>query len=105
MAYPFDGYEIDDKITSIDKSTEAEAGIISCMSDLFYNNTDSDGTLVANIETLLTGQTDPAIILPVIEQLKQILCAYACKEAALAEVVGEISYSLAVEKGLIRSKC
>lgn len=94
------------ELQSIDALAEAEAGILSCMSDLLYQPDTTTATLdplpltlFFNIKALLDDTTVETI--KVADILKQILCGYACKEATIADLVNALACNLALENGLL----
>jgi len=112
MPYPFPNGVPEGTLTqlkSIDAVAEAEAGILSCMSALLYTPTSTTDpkpkspSLLANINALLTD--DSGNVLPltsdVASLIKQILCAYACKEVAIADIVNALACKLGITTGVI----
>jgi hypothetical protein len=89
-----------DSFESIDAIAEAKAGIIQCLSNLFYSAevdyVPAEGTILSNIE-LVT----PAELSDKVEFMKNTLCAYACEELSAAKLIEALACKLAVEKGLI----
>lgn len=83
---------------NINAIAEAEAGLLECMSDLFYNKTTPLNTLVNNIRLL--GDIDVEATL-----IKDLLCTYACKELSIADIINSLSCKVALENGLIKEKC
>jgi len=77
---------------------EAEAGLLECMSDLFYNNTTPLGTLADNIGSINDIDTEVTLI-------NDILCSYAKKELSIANILNALSCKVALETGLIVEEC
>ncbi|WP_244834188.1 hypothetical protein [Clostridium sp. BJN0001] len=82
----------------INAIAEAEAGLLECMSDLFYNNASPEGTLVENVKSIADIDTESSLI-------KDILCTYACKELTIADIFNSLSCKVALESALIKDDC
>ncbi|SEF41869.1 hypothetical protein SAMN05660865_00215 [Caloramator fervidus] len=93
---------------SIIKIQDAEAQILSCLSKLLYTNTSEDDptpkapSILFNIYKLLKPENQVIPMTAEIASLiKQLLCAYACKEASIADILKSISCKIAVDNGLV----
>lgn len=98
MAYPVDpNRTILSNQESINAIAEAEAGILQCMSDLFYA-LNPNGTLVYNIAGLNDIDQQATFT-------KDILCAFACKEFAIADILNSLACRLSLENGSMNEDC
>jgi hypothetical protein len=87
---------------SIDAIAEAEAGILQCMSNLFFGTgADFTGTLVSDIVTATNISIDEQSTL-----VKNLLCAFACKEFAIADIFNSLACRLSLEnRSMIGEEC
>lgn len=103
MAFPVTQATLTE-LESIDALAEAEAGLLQCMAKLLCpdSTTPTDGLLGA-IASL--DRNEPGIIEKRASLVKEVLCTYACKEFSIADVINSLACKLAVDKGLITTKC
>lgn len=103
MAYPVNLNGILTNEQSINAIAAAEASILQCMSDLFYD-VDNNGaliprTLVSNVIAVNDIDEDATLI-------KDILCAFACKEFAIADILNSLACRLSFEnRSMISEDC
>lgn len=89
-------------LESIDAIAEAKAGIIQCLSNLFYvPSSTSEPDFTATGESLVANITTLDNLKDMTENMKNVLCAYSCEEASAAKLIEALACKLAVEKGLI----
>ncbi len=101
MAFPVNEAILTD-FESVDAIAEAKAGILQCLSELYYvpsgGTTDpAEGTLVYNISELDDFDAQ-------VSAMKNVLCAYACEELSAAKLIESLACKLAVDKGIVDEK-
>ncbi|KRQ87595.1 hypothetical protein ABG79_00396 [Caloramator mitchellensis] len=104
--------QINDTLTqleSIDAIAEAEAGILSCLSQLLYKPTSPNDptpttpSLLFNLYQLLKENSTILPLTPEIASLiTQLILSYACKEFAVADIINALACKLAVAKDIIK---
>jgi hypothetical protein len=96
---------------SNDAIAAAEASILQCMSYLFYNTGTTAGvnnyvgTLVYNIVNAVDENEASINIDEQATLVKDLLCAFACKEFAIADILNSLSCRLSLENGSMNEDC
>lgn len=101
-------------LESVDAIAQAECELLACMSDALYEAVDgpTDETPVVdtffyNIWILyqsIGAGADAITFEEITKILKDYLCAYACKELSIAEIMNALACKLGLEKGVFEGE-
>lgn len=86
-----------------DALVEAEAGILQCMAAEFCNDIVpalKGGTSAMEVTSVTRIDAEKRARL-----VKEFLCAYACKECAIADIIDAVACKISVDNGIIKEDC
>ncbi|MBU3192441.1 hypothetical protein [Clostridium algidicarnis] len=102
MAFPVTPSELTE-MQNTDALIEAEAAILQCMADEFCN--DIVPTLQGGESSVSVQQESEINAEKRARLVKEFLCAYACKEYAIADIIDAVACKISVDNRIIKEEC